>query len=66
MAHLIALFTDDDFPDSQSSLEFHLKVITSSVDLRPKKSLRMSLCVGETHKLYFNSNKINTIQVRNF
>ena len=26
----------------------------------------MSLCVGETHKYYFNSNEINTIQVRNF
>ena len=24
----------------------------------------MSPCVGETHKLYFNSHKINTIQVR--
>ena len=42
MAHLITeiiqffLFTDDDFPDNQSSLEFHLKVFTSSVDLRPK------------------------------
>ena len=31
-----SLFTDDDFPDNQSSLEFHLKVFTSSVDLRPK------------------------------
>ena len=42
MARLIAevissLFTDDDFPDNQSSLEFHLKVFTSSVDLRPKR-----------------------------
>ena len=40
MAHLITeviqLFTDDDFPDNQSSLEFHLKVFTSSIDLRPK------------------------------
>ena len=42
MAHLIAeiiqlfLFTDDNFPDNQSSLEFHLRVFTSSVDLRPK------------------------------
>ena len=42
MAPLIAeviqlfLFTDDGFPDDQSSLEFHLKVFTSSVDLRPK------------------------------
>ena len=41
MAHLIAevvqffLFTDDDFPDNQSSLEFHLKVFTPLVDLRP-------------------------------
>ena len=42
MAHLITeviqLFTDDDFPDNQSSLEFHLKVFTSSIDLRPKSS----------------------------
>ena len=44
MAHLIAeviqlfLFTDHDFPDNQSSLEFHLKVFTSLVDLRPKNS----------------------------
>ena len=71
MAHLIAeviqliLFTDDDFPDNQSSLEFHLKVFTSSVDLRPKSPSECH-CVGETHKHYFNSNKINTIQVRNF
>ena len=42
MAHLIIeviqlfLFTDDDFPDNQSSLEFHLKVFTYSVDLKPK------------------------------
>ena len=30
------LFMDDDFPENQSSLEFHLKVLTSLVDLRPK------------------------------
>ena len=42
MADLIAeiiqliLFMDDDFSGNQSSLEFHLKVFTSLVDLRPK------------------------------
>ena len=41
MAHLstevqLFLFTDYDFPGYQSSLEFHLKVFTSSVDLWPK------------------------------
>ena len=42
MVHLITeviqlfLCTDDDIPDNQSSLEFHLKVFTSLVDLRPK------------------------------
>ena len=30
--YLALLFTDDDFPDNQSSLEFHLNVVTSSVD----------------------------------
>ena len=40
MAHLNAeviqlfLFIDDEFPDNQSSLEFHLNVFTSSVDLK--------------------------------
>ena len=31
-----------------------------------KESISMLLCVSETHKLYFISNKINTIQVRKF
>ena len=30
--YLALLFTDDDFPDNQSSLECHLNVVTSSVD----------------------------------
>ena len=40
MAHLNAeviqlfLFTDDEFSDNPSSLEFHLNVFTSSVDLK--------------------------------
>ena len=51
MAHLITeviqffIFTDDDFPDNQSSLEFHLKVFTSSVDLRPKVPLNVTVLV---------------------
>ena len=30
------LFLDDDFPENQSSLGFHLKVFTSLADFRPK------------------------------
>ena len=50
MAHLIAeviqlfLRTDDDFPDNQSSLEFHLKVFTSSADLGQKVPLNVTVC----------------------
>ena len=63
MAHLIAeviqlfLFTDDDFPVNQSSLEFHLKVFTSSVDLRPKNP-------SECHCVLVKLISITTTQIR--
>ena len=64
MAHLIAeviqffLFTDDDFPD-KSSLEFHLKVFTSSADLRPKSQSECH-CVLVKH-ISFTSTQIRLI-----
>ena len=77
MAHLIAevsqlfLFRDDDFPDNQSSLEFHLKVFTSLVDLRPKNpsnkiiKIRKELDKKMTNIIYLQKNlDISTARLR--
>ena len=53
-------YSDDDFPDNPSSLKFHLKVFTSSVDFRPK-SPSECYCVL-VKPICFTSTQIRLIQ----